>query len=72
MNEIFKLNVIGDNLKTSLLDMFNNLKKNKMIPIFFNYTNITTLHKKGSRIEPCSKRIFWGFENEGNHDAHDI
>ena len=51
-NEIFKKNIIGDNLKLSLLQMFNKLKKTKMIPSFFNYANITTVPKKGSKIEP--------------------
>ena len=60
VNEIFKKNVIGDNLKSSLLEMFNKLKKNKMIPLFFNFTNITTLHKKGSRIEPRNERGIFG------------
>ena len=32
VNELFKKNVIGDNMKSSLLDMFIKLKKNKMIP----------------------------------------
>ena len=56
VNEIFKKNVIGDNLKESLLQMCNKLKQNKLIPIFFNFANITTVPKKGSRIEPCNER----------------
>ena len=31
INEIFKLKVIGDNLKKSLLIMFRNLKKKKLV-----------------------------------------
>ena len=55
-NEIFKLDVIGDNLKLSLLHMFNRLKSEKMIPKFFNITNITTIHKSGSRTNPRNER----------------
>ena len=50
VNEIFKKDVIGKNLKESLLIMFNNLKQKKMIPIFMNYANITTVPKKGSKL----------------------
>ena len=32
--------------------MFNLLKSQKVIPEFMNYANITTVPKKGSRIEP--------------------
>ena len=47
-NEIFKSGIIGSNLKHSLLTMFNKLKRNKMIPMFMQYANITTVPKKGS------------------------
>ena len=50
INEIFKKNVIGKDLKKSLLMMFNNLKINQKIAIFMNFTNITTVPKKGSRL----------------------
>ena len=56
VNEIFKQNVIGDDLKKSLLLMFNKLKKEKVISKFMNFTNITTVAKKGSRIEPKNER----------------
>ena len=36
--------------------MLNKLKLNKMIPIFLNFANITTVPKKGSRIEPKNER----------------
>ena len=52
INEIFKPNVIGDNLKKSLLVMFNQLKLKKMIPKLMNFANITTVPKKGSRTDP--------------------
>ena len=46
VNEIFKLDVIGDVFKNSLLIMFNKLKKEQMIPSFMNFSNITTVPKK--------------------------
>ena len=49
-NEIFKENIIGTDLKQSLLIMFNKLKKNNEIPKFFNCANVTTVPKKGSRL----------------------
>ena len=55
-NEIFKENVIGTDLKKSLLVMFNNLKKNNQIPKFFNCANITTVPKKGSRLILTNER----------------
>ena len=50
INEIFKPNVIGKDLKKSLLVMFSKLKKKKMIANFMNFANTTTVPKKGSRI----------------------
>ena len=56
INEIFKNNVIGDNLKKSLLVMLNSLRSQNMIPKFLNFSNITTVPKQGSRIEPKNER----------------
>ena len=56
INEIFKKDTIGIDLKKSLLIMFNKLKEKKMIPSFLNSANITTVHKKGSKIEPGNHR----------------
>ena len=56
INEVFKKQVIGDNLKKSLLLMFNKLKTEKIIPLFMNYANVTTVHKKGSRLLLENKR----------------
>ena len=50
INELFKMNVIGDDLKRSLLVMLNSLKYEQIIPILMNYVNVTTVHKKGSRL----------------------
>ena len=56
INEIFKKEVIGSNLKESLLIMFNSLKHEKIIPQFFNYANITTVPKSGPRSELKNER----------------
>ena len=47
INELFKKNVIGENLKESILVMCNKLKIDQLIPLFMNYANVTTVHKKG-------------------------
>ena len=51
INELFKTDVAGYDLKQSLLMMFNKLKKEKKIAVFMNFSNITTVPKKGSSIE---------------------
>ena len=56
INEIFKKNVIGHNLKESLLKMFNKMKKEKVIPSFMNVANITTVPKKGSKLKLENER----------------
>ena len=50
INELFKPAVIGNDLKKSLLSMFHKLKKKKMIALFMNFANITTVPKRGSRL----------------------
>ena len=56
INEIFKKNVIGHNLKESLLKMFNKMKQEKEIPSFMNVANITTVPKKGSKLKLENER----------------
>jgi hypothetical protein len=56
INEIFKNDVIGSDLKKSLLFMFNKMKKLKLIDIFMNFANVTTVPKKGPKIEPKNER----------------
>ena len=56
INEIFKTGVIGKDLKKSLLTMCNRLKQEKLIAKFMNVTNVTTVPKKGSRVEPKNER----------------
>ena len=43
INEIFKHECIGEDLKKSLLIMMNKLKKSKLIPKVVNFANVTTL-----------------------------
>ena len=50
INEIFKLDVIGKDLKKSLLIMMNQLRRKRLIPHVMNVTNVTTVPKKGSRL----------------------
>ena len=50
INELFKLNVIGQDLKRSLLGMFNGLKTEQVIPLFMNHANVTTVPKRGSSL----------------------
>ena len=56
VNEIFKKGIIGKDLKDSLLTLLNKLKINKLIPTFMRYSNITTVHKKGSLSELDNER----------------
>ena len=56
LNEIFKKNVIGTNLKHSMVSMFNRIRQKRLIPVFLNFTNITTVPKKGSMIELMNER----------------
>ena len=56
VNEIFKRDVIGEDLKKSLLLMFNRLKLARMIAVFMRYSNITTVHKRGSLNELDNER----------------
>ena len=56
INEIFKEEVCGTDLKKSLLVMFNSLKIKRMIPEFMNFSNITTVPKRGSLSELDNER----------------
>ena len=61
INEIFKNGIIGDDLKKSLLIMFNKLKLSKIVPEFMKITNLTTVPKKGPLSELQNERgIFRG------------
>ena len=56
LNEIFRPEVIGEDLKSSLLTMFNRIKKEQKIPYFFNVANVTTIPKRGSKLELINER----------------
>ena len=43
---IFKKYTIGSDLKQSLLDLFNNIKSTKKIPLFMRKASVTTIPKK--------------------------
>ena len=50
VNDIFKEEVAGKNLKESLLKLFNNIKDKKHIPDFMELADITTIYKgKGEK-----------------------
>ena len=56
INELFKMKVIGDDLKRSLLVMLNSLKYEQIITILMNYVNVSTVHKKGSHLRLKNER----------------
>ena len=56
VNEIFKPGVIGTDMKNSMLQMFNILKTENVIPDFMKFSNITTIPKKGSLLELRNER----------------
>ena len=52
INEIFKLNVAGEDLVNSMLKMFNKMKKEITIPEFMTFVNIVCIYKgKGSKMD---------------------
>ena len=53
---IFHPSVIGDNLKESLLIMFNKLKQCGEIPIFMKKAIISPIPKKGSQFQLKNER----------------
>ena len=55
---IFKYNIIGTNLKDSMLIMFNKLKDKNEIPQFMRRVMIKTIPKKGSKIVKKRKGDF--------------
>ena len=56
LNDIFRPEVIGEDLKSSLLKMFNKIKMEQKIPYIFNQAKITTIPKQGSKLELMNKR----------------
>ena len=51
VSELFKKDVIGDDLKISILLMMNRVKKELKIPQCLNRANITILHKKDCKLD---------------------
>ena len=51
INDIFKNNVIGSDLKQSMLMMFNKMKDQTVIPESLRTATITMLHKKDSKLD---------------------
>ena len=49
--ELFKIYVIGDDLKASVLMMMNRMKDEIMIPDSLRRANITILHKKSCKLD---------------------
>ena len=49
--DIFKENVIGDDLNVSILMMFNRMKEQTYIPSSFITSNITMLHKNKNKLD---------------------
>ena len=47
---LFKNTIIGNNLKHSLLTMFNNIKSTSIFPEFMKEATVTTIPKKGSKL----------------------
>ena len=57
INEIFRPEVIGNDLKYALLKFFNKIKANIIIPELLQLVNIITIYKgKGSRRELDNER----------------
>ena len=58
IRELFKENVLGDNLKKSMLIMYNKIKETGKIPDFMRLTNISAIYK--GRGEKASLESDWG------------
>ena len=57
INDIFKEGCIGDDLKVTLLEIFNGAKFNHIVPDFVTLVNITTIFKnKWSRLDMKNER----------------
>ena len=55
--KFFKPEVIGNDLKDALMNLFNGIKSNLFIPDYMNLGNISSIYKKkGSRLEMSNER----------------
>ena len=56
LNEIFKPDVIGEDLQQSLLMLCNKLKSEQIIPLFMLLVNVTTIPKPGTQMLLSNER----------------
>ena len=57
INEVFKTGCAGPDLKIALIELYNGIKENQIIPDYLNLSNITTIYKqKGSKLSLNSER----------------
>ena len=56
LREVFKPSNIGTDLKESLLQMYNKIKEEGVVPDFMCRATKTTIPKKGPRTEPTNER----------------
>ena len=57
INEVFKTGCAGIDLKIALIELYNGIKENQVIPEYMNHSNITTIYKqKGSKLSLNSDR----------------
>ena len=57
INELFKPGVIGNDLKKSLLSLFNEIKEKCYLPDFVQWANITSIYKgKGEKLDLENER----------------
>ena len=57
INELFKPNVMGQDLALGLLDLMNGIKTELTVPEVVTLANITTIYKnKGSRLDMKNDR----------------
>ena len=56
INTNFKADVISTILEKSILNMFNGLRIKKLIADLLNFSNTTTVPKKGSILDPENER----------------
>ena len=54
--ELFQLDVMGEDLKKSLLELLNQIKTTGQIPNFMKESSITTIPKPGSKFELTNER----------------
>ena len=54
--EIFQMNVMGEDLKTSMLELMNEIKKTGQVPDFMKRSIVTTIPKPGSKFELTNER----------------